>query len=83
MSALHSHIIRAIKSIRHRWAGYVARIAEMRNADSILVRKFERIELGEDSRILLKWMEKKEWELVKLIHLAQASCEQGNEPGSH
>jgi len=70
------NIIRAIKGIRMRLVGHVARIGEMRNSYSILVRKSEAKrhsgELAVDWRIILEWiLGKIGWEVVDWMHLTQ------------
>jgi hypothetical protein len=54
------NIIRVIKSQRMRWARHVACIEEMKNSYETVVRKPERrdqlTDLGEDGRIILKWI---------------------------
>jgi hypothetical protein len=54
------NIIRVIKFRRMRWAGYVARMAEMRNAYSILNGKPEAKDhledLAVDGKIILQWI---------------------------
>jgi hypothetical protein len=80
-----SSIIRVIKSRKMRWAGHVARMGEVRNAYSILVRKPEgRRPLGiprhrwEDNRPRRRWEDNNGMDLreigfgdVDWIHLAQ------------
>jgi hypothetical protein len=55
-----SNIIMMIKSRRMRWAGYEARMMEMRNAYKILIGKHKgKRPLGRpklDGRIILKWI---------------------------
>jgi hypothetical protein len=56
-------IIRVIKSRRMRWAGYVARMGEKRNAYRILVGKTEeKRPLGIPKR---RWMENTKWILER------------------
>jgi hypothetical protein len=51
------HIIKIIKSRRMRWAGYIARMREMRNAYRILVGKPEgKRQLGRPRRRCLKYI---------------------------
>jgi hypothetical protein len=57
------NVIRMIKSRRMRWAGYLGRIGEMKNAYKILVGKTEgkshSKNLGVDGRIILAWILRK------------------------
>jgi hypothetical protein len=69
------NIIRVIKYRNTRWAGHVARMADMRNVYKILVRKPEGRRLlrrprckWEDMRMIIREIG---WENIDWIHLAQ------------
>jgi len=70
------NIIRAFKSRRMRWVGYVAHMIEMRNVYKILVRKPEGKRPHGSSRC--RWEDNNTvdlrvigWEVVDWMHLAQ------------